>query len=179
MKRFLIPVAVFAALAAVLAMALQRVDTRGEVPSPLVGKPAPELGGPRLFEPEGRLRLADVRGEVALVNVWASWCAACRDEHAYISALSDRGIPVYGINYKDERADALGWLERFGNPYTASVHDLSGDIGMEWGVYGVPETFILDADGRIDYKHIGAISQQDLNEEILPRIRRLRDGGEA
>jgi len=144
-----------------------------------VGKPAPELDGARLFEPEARLTLADVRGEVALVNGWASWCVACREEHAYIASLADRGIPVYGINYKDERDDAHAWLERFGNPYTASVHDRSGAIGMEWGVYGVPETFILDARGRIDYKHPGAFSQRDLDEEILPRIRRLREGDET
>ncbi|MFB4203919.1 Thiol:disulfide interchange protein DsbE [wastewater metagenome] len=178
MKRYLLPLAIFVALAAVLAVALHLND-REIVPSPLVGKAAPELGASRLLAPDERLTLADIRGEVALVNVWASWCVACREEHAYISALAEQGVPIYGLNYKDTRAEARQWLSEFGNPYDAIVFDKEGDIGMDWGVYGVPETFLLDADGRIRYKHIGAITRESMEEEILPRVQRLREEADA
>lgn len=174
MKRYLLPLAIFVVLAVVLAVALQ-FNNRDIVPSPLVGEAAPALDGPRLFAPDRRLTLADIRGQVALVNVWASWCVACRQEHAYVSALAERGVPIYGLNYKDTRAEAKAWLSEFGDPYVAHVFDKRGSIGMDWGVYGVPETFILDAGGRIRYKHIGAITRESMKEEILPRVRRLRE----
>ncbi len=173
MKWGVIPLAVFAALAAMLYVSLG--GNNSEVPSPLVGKAAPAIDGPRLLQPDDRLTLADLRGDVVLVNVWASWCAACLDEHAFVSALAERGVPIYGLNYKDERPAAKAWLKRYGNPYTASVFDGDGAIGLDWGVYGVPETFLLDARGTIRYKHIGAITQKAMDEEILPRIERLRE----
>lgn len=171
--RVAIPIVVFLALVAGLAVGLTlRPD---EVPSPLIGKPAPDFSGPSLHDPADTVDRADLVGEVAVVNVWASWCAACLDEHSYIMALA-KEVPVYGVNYKDARDDARAWLERHGDAYTASVHDPEGRIGLDWGVYGVPETYLLDTTGTIRFKHVGAIDEAILTEEILPRVRRLRGG---
>ena len=172
MKRFLLPLGGFLVLAAVLAVGLTLNPS--EVPSPFIGKPAPAFQAQSLHEPAKTVALADIKGRVALVNVWASWCVACLDEHAYVKALAKRGIPVYGINYKDTRDEALAWLERYGNAYVISAFDPDGRIGLDWGVYGVPETFVLDANGVVRYKHIGAIDAQGLERTILPLIERLR-----
>lgn len=171
--RYLLPVAVVALLVGLLAIGLT-LDPR-EVPSPLIGKPAPEFSLPSLADPERSVTTRDWRGAVSLVNVWASWCLACRDEHPLLLKLAEAGtVPIYGLNYKDEWDDARTWLARFGNPYRDSAFDAQGRAGLDWGVYGVPETFVLDKQGRIRHKHIGAISPKDLEQTLLPLIRELQ-----
>ena len=141
------------------------------VPSPLIGKPVPPFELPELKAPDRTMRAADLAGKPMLLNVWASWCVECRHEHPFLLALSRNGaVPIYGLNYKDERPDALRWLEQFGDPYTASLHDLHGRAGLDLGVYGVPETFVIDAHGIIRYKHIGAVDEQVLRDRILPLL---------
>lgn len=172
MKRFAVPLIVFAGLLVLLAVGLN-LDPR-RVPSPLIGKPAPPFAASTLHDPSRQLSLADLHGKVALVNVWASWCASCRQEHPYVKELARRGVPVYGIDYKDSRGDAVDWLNTFGNAYVATAFDPRGRIGLDWGVYGVPETFVLDANGVVRHKHIGAMDDRSLEDEILPLVRRLR-----
>lgn len=174
MKRGLIPLVVFLVLAVFLGIGLMLRPN--EVPSPMIGKPAPAFSAPRLYNPEQTLTEADLQGEVSVLNVFASWCVPCREEHPYVSALAER-VPVYGLNYKDERADSVAWLQRFGNAYRAIAYDRDGKIGMDWGVYGVPETFILDRNGVIRHKHIGVIDARSLREEIMPIIEQLRAEG--
>jgi cytochrome c biogenesis protein CcmG/thiol:disulfide interchange protein DsbE len=173
MKPRLIPLLLFLVIAAVLAVGLT-LNPR-EVPSPLIGKPAPEFTAPMLYEPERTISRADILGEVVAVNVFASWCVACREEHPYIMALAQHyGVPVYGLNYKDTRQAATEWLAKMGNAYAGIIYDPEGKIGLDWGVYGVPETFILDRQGVIRYKRIGAIDARLLEQEILPLVRQLR-----
>ncbi len=149
-----------------------------EVPSPLVGKTVPEF---ELDAVQGRqlpLSSRDLFGDVSMVNVFASWCVACRQEHPLLLALSkNKQLPIHGLNYKDEPADAARWLNRYGDPYTRTGADLDGKIGIEWGVYGVPETFVIDKAGNIAYKHIGPISNKDWEETILPLVEKLRAAG--
>ncbi len=171
--RYLLPLAVVLLLIGLLAVGLT-LDPR-EVPSPLVGKVAPAFRLSSLSNPQKSISASDWRGQVCMVNVWASWCTACREEHPLLMDLAQRNqLPIYGLNYKDTRDDALGWLTRFGNPYQESVFDAQGTAGLDWGVYGVPETFILDKHGRIRYKHIGAIKADDLERKLLPLIRSLQ-----
>ncbi len=171
--RYLLPLLIVALLFALLAVGLT-LDPRS-VPSPLIGKPAPAFTLPRLSDPQQTLSVADWRGEPSLVNVWASWCASCRDEHPLLLELARQGeVAIYGLNYKDQWDEALAWLARFGNPYRDSAFDAEGRVGLDWGVYGVPETFVLDKQGRIRHKHIGAITRQDLEQTLLPLVRQLR-----
>lgn len=172
---YLIPVALVTVMVAVLAVGLTRDPRR--VPSPLIGKPAPEFSVPTL-DGNGRLSRADLLGQVSVVNVWASWCLACRDEHPVLMELARMNlVPIYGLDYKDERAAARHWLRRYGNPYHTIAFDASGDMGIDWGVYGVPETFVIDRNGVIRRKFIGAMSSQDLREELVPLVRRLQREG--
>jgi cytochrome c biogenesis protein CcmG/thiol:disulfide interchange protein DsbE len=172
-KRFLIPLAVFLLLVGFLAVGL-KLDPR-EVPSPLVGKPAPAFELPVLQQPDKRFAPSDMRGKVWLLNVWASWCESCRDEHPLLVALSKKGeIPILGLNYKDKDADAQRWLQQFGNPYQLSAVDADGRIGIDYGVYGVPETYLIDAQGVIRYKQIGAITPAILEQKILPLATALK-----
>ncbi len=174
MKRFwfLIPLAAFLALATILAVGLKR-DPR-EVPSPLIGKPAPGFALPRLDDPSKTIRLEDLRGKVWILNVWASWCVACRVEHPLLMEFAKKGLaPLYGLDYKDERADATAWLARFGNPYDASLVDADGRVGIDFGVYGVPETFVIDRDGIIRLKHIGPLTPDVLATKIEPLLKKL------
>lgn len=171
--RYLLPLGGVVLLISLLALGL-KLDPR-EVPSPLIGKPAPGFNLPTLAQPERKLSVENLRGEVCVVNVWASWCVTCREEHPLLMDFSRRSIaPLYGLNYKDARADALAWLTEFGNPYRESVSDHEGRVGLDWGVYGVPETFILDKQGRIRYKHIGAITVDDMQHKLLPLIETLQ-----
>jgi cytochrome c biogenesis protein CcmG/thiol:disulfide interchange protein DsbE len=171
--RFLTPLAVFVVLVVFLAIGL-RLNPR-EVPSPLIDKPAPAFELTRLDDPAASVTSQDLRGKVWLLNVWASWCVACLDEHALLVELSRTGaVPIYGLNYKDKRDDALAWLGKHGNPYTVSVVDSEGSVGIDYGVYGVPETFVIDKQGVIRYKHIGPVTAQVLNERIVPLVRRLQ-----
>ena len=170
---FLIPLALFATLAGLLYAGLQRNPS--VVASPLLGRPLPEFALPGL--PRGELRSDDLGEGPSLLNVWASWCAACRVEHPLLLRIADSGeVPIYGLNYKDERADAMQWLDRFGDPYLRSGHDPGGKVGLDLGVYGVPETFIIDGAGRIAHKHIGPIAEQDWEETIRPLLLQLREG---
>jgi cytochrome c biogenesis protein CcmG/thiol:disulfide interchange protein DsbE len=146
-----------------------------EVPSPLIGKAAPAFDLPVLHQPDKRFSPADMRGKVWLLNVWASWCESCRDEHPLLVELSKKGtLPILGLNYKDKSEDARLWLKRFGDPYQLSVADADGRIGIDYGVYGVPETYLIDAQGVIRYKRIGAITPAVLQEKILPLLAELK-----
>jgi len=157
MKRYLLPLAVFLVMAGFLAVGLNR-DPH-EIPSPLVDKPAPAFNLPRLDAPEQMISTQDLRGQVWLLNVWASWCVACRQEHPLLVELArNRTLKVYGLNYKDKREDALGLLRKSGDPYVTSVSDTEGLVGIDYGVYGVPETFVIDKQGVIRYKQIGGVS---------------------
>lgn len=174
--RFLIPLIIFMALIGLFAVGLQ-LDPR-EVPSPLIDKPVPAFELPRLDAPEDKFTRNDLTAHpVSLFNVWASWCVACRQEHPFLMELARSGeIPIYGLNYKDERNDAIAWLKRHGDPYRASGFDHEGRVGIDWGVYGVPETFIVDAQGVIRYKHIGPLTSQVWREKIEPVVRQLQGG---
>lgn len=170
---FFAPLAVFALLGAFFAVGLT-LDPR-EIPSPLIGKPVPEFTLPPVMGRTLGLASADLRGEVSLVNVFASWCVACRQEHPLFMELArDRVVPIHGLNYKDRPDDAAAWLAALGDPYTRTGADLDGRVAIDWGVYGVPETFVIDRAGRIAYKQIGPISREQWERVILPLIRRLR-----
>lgn len=174
MRRYLWPLGLFLVLVAFLAVGL-RLDPR-EVPSPLVGKPAPAFQAAVLARPAVSIKRDDLLGKVWLLNVWASWCGACRDEHPVLVDYARRGgVPIYGLNYKDKREDGLGWLRQFGNPYTDSLFDPDGRIGIDYGVYGVPETFVIDRAGVIRYKHIGPITPAVLRDKIEPLLKQLND----
>jgi len=172
MARFLIPLVIFAVLVFFLWQGLSRNPR--EVPSPLVGKPAPAFTLPRLDAPDKAFSPADMRGKVWLLNVWASWCVSCREEHPVLVDLAKSGdVPIVGLNYKDQPADAQAWLARFGNPYQLSVMDADGRVGIDYGVYGVPETYVIDRQGIIRMKHIGPVTPEVLGTKILPLVAEL------
>ena len=171
---YLLPIAVFAGIGVLLYAGLFRDPTL--VPSPLVGKPVPEFALGPVQGRELGLSSQDLRGEVSLVNVFASWCVACRDEHPLLLALQREDVlPIHGLNYKDAPEDAAAWLDALGDPYTRIGADLDGRVGIDWGVYGVPETFVVDRNGHIAYKHIGPVTPRVLDEIILPLVRALRE----
>ena len=173
MKRFLWPLAIFILLVGFLAAGL-RLNPR-EVPSPLVGKPAPAFELPVLQQPDKRFAPGDMRGKVWLLNVWASWCVSCRDEHPVLMEFAKRReFPILGLNYKDKGEDAAAWLKRFGDPYALSVVDADGRIGIDYGVYGVPETYLIDAEGVIRYKQIGPLTAQIMEAKVLPLAKALK-----
>jgi len=173
MKRFLIPLGIFIVLVGFLAVGL-KLDPR-EVPSPLVGKPAPDFKLALLSDPGKQLTPADLRGKVWLFNVWASWCASCRQEHELLLDLSKQGsVPIYGMDYKDQPADAQAVLNRYGNPYVETVVDLDGRAGINYGVSGVPETYLIDRNGIIRYKHTGPLTVEVLSKKILPLVKELQ-----
>ena len=172
MNRFVIPILIFLVLVTLLAFGLTR-DPR-QVSSPLINKPAPVFETKRLLQPGQTISNKDLLGKVSLVNVWASWCGACRQEHPLLVAFArQRRINQYGLNYKDKRANALRWLRQLGNPYRANITDPTGQIGIDWGVYGVPETFVVDKKGIIRYKKIGPITAKTLKKIIIPLLDRL------
>ena len=172
MKRYLLPLLVFVLLAGFLAIGLKR-DPR-EVPSPLINKPAPAFSLPQLDAPERQVAAKDLLGQVWLLNVWASWCVACRQEHPLLVDLSRTGqVKLYGLNYKDKPDDALGWLQKFGNPYLKSMSDTEGLVGIDYGVYGVPETFVIDKQGVIRYKQIGPVTPEAIRDTLLPLLAQL------
>ena len=171
--RWSLPLAIFVVVLAFLFVGLFR-DPR-EVPSPLIGKPAPAFSLARLHEPEARLSTQDMRGQVWLLNVWASWCVSCRVEHPLLLELSKANVvPVVGLDYKDKPDEGKAWLAQQGDPYRVSVMDIDGRVGIDWGVYGVPETFVIDKSGVIRYKHIGPVTAQALQQTILPLVRELQ-----
>ncbi len=173
MSRFAIPLGMFVVLIGFLAVGLAH-DPR-EVPSPLINKPAPVFQLAQLHEPTKTFSAQQMRGKVWLLNVWASWCVSCRDEHPVLVDLSRRGvIPILGLNYKDKGEEATAWLKQFGNPYELSVVDADGRIGIDYGVYGVPETYLIDAEGVIRYKQIGPLTMAILEQKVPPLAKALR-----
>ena len=170
LKRFM-PLIVFAILVVILAIGLT-LNPR-LVPSPLVGKPAPEFELPLLNTP-GKLTHEDLKGDVTLLNVFASWCFACRQEHQAITQLSRSGIRVIGFNYKDKPEDATAWLRQFGNPYQIVAQDLDGRVGIDWGVYGAPETFVIDHNGIVRDKRVGPVDEEYINEKLIPLVKQIR-----
>lgn len=172
MSRFLLPLSIFIVLAAFLGIGL-RLNPR-EVPSPLIDKPAPAFRVAQLHDAGKTISPEDMRGKVWLLNVWASWCVACRQEHPILVELAKRNVvPIVGLNYKDGRDAAQQWLRELGDPYQVSAFDADGRIGIDYGVYGVPETFLIDRQGIIRYKHIGPVTVKAVEESILPKIREL------
>ena len=172
MTRFLIPLALFVGLVVFLAIGLRR-DPH-EVPSPLINKPAPAFQLPQLHEQAKTFSPQELRGKVWLLNVWASWCISCREEHPLLLELArSRAVPLYGLNYKDQRNDAIAWLNELGNPYLISAADLDGRVGIDYGVYGAPETYLIDRDGIIRFKHIGPLTSDVLQTKLLPLARDL------
>ena len=194
--KFLVPLLLFFGLAGFLAFGLT-LNPR-EVPSPLIDKPAPNFRLARLDQPEQTFALDEMRGQVWLLNVWASWCVACRQEHPLLVRMAEQKlVPVVGLAYKEVRGDGAistrgmsleaetamavergrRWLADHGNPYVVSVMDIDGRVGIDFGVYGVPETFLIDREGRIRYKHIGPITPESLQTQIMPKVEELRRAG--
>jgi cytochrome c biogenesis protein CcmG/thiol:disulfide interchange protein DsbE len=172
MTRFAIPIAVFVALIALLGIGL-KLDPR-EVPSPLIGKPAPHFELPELHQAAKTFSERDMRGKVWVLNVWASWCVSCREEHPVLLDLAASGaVPVYGLNYKDKREDGLAWLKSMGDPYKVSIFDFDGRVGIDYGVYGVPETYLIDKSGVIRYKRIGPLTPEIVKDTLLPLVKEL------
>ncbi|MBY0475141.1 MAG: DsbE family thiol:disulfide interchange protein [Nitrosomonas sp.] len=174
MMRYLMPLAIFMVLAVFLLIGLT-LNPR-QVPSPLIDKPAPKFQLNQLHEPDKIMSSEDNLGKVWMLNVWASWCVACRDEHPLLVQLANSGIiPIYGLNYKDERNTALQWLKRYGDPYAISIVDTDGKVGINYGVYGVPETYVIDKEGIIRHKQIGPVTVDSLEKTILPLIKELQN----
>lgn len=172
MMRFILPFIVFVVLAGFLYVGLN-LDPR-EVPSPLIGKPAPAFNLPQLHDASKSFSPQEMKGKVWLLNVWASWCVSCKEEHPVLLQLSRQNIvPIYGLDYKDKRADAEMTLSGAGDPYTVTVSDTDGRIGIDYGVYGVPETYVIDKQGIIQYKQIGPVTHRNLNDKILPLVAEL------
>ena len=172
MKKFIAPLILFIILGLLLAYGL-KLDPR-KIPSPLIGKSLPAFSQPTVADPARRVSRDDLRGRVYLLNVWASWCVACRQEHPLLNELSrNKTIPIIGLNYKDKREDALGWLGSLGDPYELSLADPDGRLGIDLGVYGVPETFVIDKEGIIRYKFIGPLTPQAWEQHLAPLIKEL------
>jgi cytochrome c biogenesis protein CcmG/thiol:disulfide interchange protein DsbE len=170
MWRYLVPIALFAVLAVFFFRGLDL--SPGYVPSPLIGKPAPRFELPRLEDPAKTISHEVLRGRVALLNVWATWCVGCREEHAFLNDVArTSGVPIYGLNWKDDRGSALDWLARLGNPYTASAFDETGTVAIDWGVYGAPETFLVGADGMVLFKHIAPLTPEIWRRDFVPLIK--------
>ena len=173
MNRFILPLIGFFVIVGFLAVGL-KLDPR-EIPSPLIDKPAPAFSVPTLFEPSSMIGSADLEGQVWLMNVFASWCVACRSEHPLLNSLAGQNLlPIIGLNYKDERPDAKKWLAALGNPYSLIAHDLKGDVGIDYGVYGVPESFLVDKKGQIRFKQIGPFTADAIEQTLIPLIKILK-----
>jgi cytochrome c biogenesis protein CcmG/thiol:disulfide interchange protein DsbE len=142
----------------------------------LINKSAPAFSVPTLFDAEQSIGTEQLRGQVWLLNVWASWCVACRQEHPLLNELAGQNVlPIVGLNYKDQRNDAINWLGELGNPYTIIAHDLKGDVGIDFGVYGVPESFLIDKKGQIRYKQIGPFTEESIQQTLLPLVKTLQE----
>ena len=172
MTRFVIPLVLFVVLVVFLAIGL-RHDPH-EVPSPLINKAAPGFQLTQLRDPAKRFSADEMRGKVWLLNVWASWCITCRDEHPLLLEYArSKAVPIYGLNYKDKREDALSWLGELGDPYVLSVSDLDGRVGIDYGVYGAPESYLIDRNGVIRFKQVGPVTPDIWEQKILPLAREL------
>ena len=173
------PLAVFGALALLLAAGvwLARNPDREALPSPLIDRPAPQFALPVLHEPQRTVTLAELRGEPFVLNVWGSWCPECRVEHPVLTRFAEtKRVRVVGYNLKDEPADALRWLDQFGNPYWLVVTDYDGRAAIDWGIYGAPETFLVDGNGVIRWKHVGPMSDDTIADELVPALARIEAG---
>ncbi len=169
MSRFLIPLVIFALLIAVFVVGLGRDPS--QLPSPLLEKPAPQFDLPSLLDPEQRVTTQDFNGEVALVNVWATWCVGCRQEHNFLLQLAKADVlPIYGLNWRDNGPEARRWIQQLGDPYVATAYDEDGRVGIDWGVYGAPETFLIAADGTVLYKQLGPLSWGLWEENFVPLL---------
>lgn len=174
MKRYLVPLAIFIVLAGFLAVGL-KLNPR-EVPSPLVNKPAPAFQLPLLADPAVQMTAEQMKGQVWVLNVWASWCVPCLAEHPYVTQMArSSGVKVIGLNYKDKPEDARNWLARHGDPYATIVADRDGRVGIDYGVYGVPETFVIDKAGVIRFKQIGPITPEALRDKLMPLLKELHE----
>jgi len=171
MNRFLLPLGIFVLLAAVLAIGIRHAPEKGVIASPLIGKPAPTFALPSLTDPARVVRSEELRGHWYLFNVWGTWCVECRAEHGMLLQVGQAGVlPLIGLDWKDDDAQALAWLAQLGNPYQAVAVDRSGRVAIDWGVYGAPETFLVNPQGIVVYKHIGALTRDTWTREILPRV---------
>jgi cytochrome c biogenesis protein CcmG/thiol:disulfide interchange protein DsbE len=172
--RYVAPILAFAILLPMLIFGLQRDPS--ELPSPYLNKPAPAFELPGLRDPEQTVSSRDYAGKVALVNVWATWCVGCRQEHEFLLSLAATGdVPIYGLNWRDRREDAVRWLDRLGDPYVASGYDEDGTVGIDWGVYGAPETFLIGPDGTVLHKHLSPLTPAIWERDFLPKIAAVRD----
>ena len=171
MIRYIAPLVAFALLVLVFIKGLDPNRNLNEMPSPFLGQEAPQFALPRLRNPDERVSSSDYAGELALVNFWATWCVGCRQEHPFLMELSKEiDIPIYGIDWRDRREPALQWLSQLGDPYAASGYDEDATTGIDWGVYGAPETFLISKDGRVLYKHLGPLSRESWEQDFLPLI---------
>lgn len=169
MLRYLLLIAAFVGLIVMFSIGLTRDPSA--LPSPYIDKAAPAFDLPQLQDPQARLSNADLLGRKSLVNVWATWCVGCREEHAYLMELAAQEfIPVYGINWRDSREDALRWLQQYGDPYKATGFDADGRVGIDWGVYGAPETFLVDENGVVLHKHLGPLSEPIWQRDFVPLL---------
>jgi cytochrome c biogenesis protein CcmG, thiol:disulfide interchange protein DsbE len=170
---FILPLALFAIVGVFLAIGLTRDPST--LPSALIGKPAPSFALPPIDgRDEHGFSRADLGGQPMLVNVFASWCVPCRIEHPVVSRLAEQGVVVQGINFKDKPEDAKAWLKELGDPFRHVGADRDGRVGIEWGVYGVPETYVIDRDGQIAYRHVGPLQPRDVEQKILPLLEKLK-----
>ena len=169
MSRYLLPIVLVAILIPIFVIGLGR--NPNELPSPFIGKPAPQFELSTLKDFSQTVGTADFAGKTVLVNVWATWCVGCRQEHDFLLALADSGdIPIYGINWRDTHAEAIRWLDQLGDPYVASAYDPDGRVGIDWGVYGAPETFLVGVDGTVLHKHLGPLSLPIWERDFMPLI---------
>ena len=170
MNRFVWPLVAVVVLIAFLVMGLLHGDPRA-LPSPFIGKPAPRFELPTLKNPDATIGSENMDGDFALVNVWATWCVMCRAEHPFLMQLAaTKAIPIYGINWRDSRPEAIRWLDQLGDPYIASAFDADGRVGIDWGVYGAPETFLVDPEGTVIYKHLGPLDAEVWQREFVARM---------
>jgi cytochrome c biogenesis protein CcmG/thiol:disulfide interchange protein DsbE len=172
---YVVPVLLFVIVGVFLAVGLRL--NPGYIESPLLGKTAPGFSLPALENPRVMVGTGDMAGQYALLNVWATWCVECRHEHEFLLQLADSGMPIYGLNWKDVRGDALEWLDTLGNPYVASAEDANGRVGIDYGVYGAPETFLLAPDLTILHKHLGPLNGRIWEQDFLAAMERHRNGG--
>jgi cytochrome c biogenesis protein CcmG/thiol:disulfide interchange protein DsbE len=173
MLKYIIPLVLFIIMAVFLGVGLTLNPS--EIPSPFIFKPSPNFSAPKLNAPQELLTPADLKGQVWLFNVWASWCVSCRSEHPVLNDLAKlNAVPIIGLNYKDDPSDAKKWLGSLGNPYNISIMDQDGRIGIDYGVYGVPETFVIDKKGIIRYKQTGPVTTVDLQKTLIPLLDKLQ-----
>ncbi|HET6654811.1 MAG TPA: DsbE family thiol:disulfide interchange protein [Gammaproteobacteria bacterium] len=173
MWRYLLPLVVLVGLIGIFWRGLHTDPSR--VPSPLIGKAVPDFSLPKLLKPEEAFSDEQLRGQVSLLNVWATWCFECKAEHPVLMQFAAKhDVPLYGFDYRDDREKALAWLDEAGNPYDSIAFDATGDVGIDWGVYGAPETFLIDANGHIRHKYIGPLTPARIQNDLLPRIEKLR-----